>query len=293
MKEFCVEISDNTLANSTFQTGVNNSDGSMKYPISKSEWATGNVAYDALYNDWDGSFEFRYDCCGDSKDGDPTSTDEIKEQIRANNRQIWRSFYEFVITSSNEEFVNNLKNWFIVDSATYFYLFTLRYTMIDNRAKNTFWHWAKHYISTSEAAEMGDKAKYYTIDDEASGINNGYRFDFWAYDMDTELGINNSGELTMTYGKEDTDYRTDGDPSSGYIFNAADSVFFCRIRELMQSQLRTMYQTCESKNCWSATSLISQFDEKQNEWCEELWRLDYVRKYERPYRNGNTRFLEQ
>ena len=111
--------------------------------------------------------------------------------------------------------------------------------------------------------------------------------------MDTQLGINNSGEMTMTYGKEDTDYRTDGDPSSGYIFNAAESVFFCRIRDLMQSQLRTMYQSCESKNCWSATSLINQFDDKQNEWCEELWRLDYVRKYERPYREGNTRFLEQ
>ena len=293
MKEFCIEISDNTLANSTFQTGINNQDGTMKYPISKSEWTTGNTAYDSLYNDWNGSFEFRYDCCGDSKDGTPTSTDEIKEGIRENNRQIWRDFYEFVITSTNDEFVNNLKNWFIVDSATYFYLFTLRYTMIDNRAKNTFWHWAKHYITTDEATSIRDKAKYYTIDDNAAQINNGYRFDFWAYDMDTELGINNSGELTMTYGKEDTDYRTDGDKSSGYIFNAAESVFFCRVRDLMQSQLRTMFQTCESKNCWSATSLINQFDSKQNEWCEELWRLDYVRKYERPYREGNTRFLEQ
>ena len=97
----------------------------------------------------------------------------------------------------------------------------------------------------------------------------------------------------MTYGKEDTDYRTDGDASSGYIFNAAESVFFCRVRDLMPTQLRTMYATCESNNCWSATSLINQFDEKQNEWCEELWRLDYVRKYERTYREGNTRFLEQ
>ena len=189
MKEFCIEISDNTLANSTFQTGVNNSDGTMKYPISKDEWKAGNTAYDALYNDWDGSFEFRYDCCGDSKDGTPTSTDEVKEGIRTNNRQIWRDFYEFVITSTDEEFVNNLKNWFIVDSATYFYLFTLRYTMIDNRAKNTFWHWAKHYVSANEASSMGDKANYYTIDDSAAKINNGYRFDLWAYDMDTQLGI--------------------------------------------------------------------------------------------------------
>ncbi len=293
MNEFCIEISDNTLANSTFQTGVKNPDGTMKYPIDKSEWVSGNTAYDALYNDWDGSFEFRYDCCGDSKDGQATSTDEIKTQIRANNRQIWRNFYEFVITSSDEEFVNNLKNWFIIDSALYLYLFTLRYTMIDNRAKNVFPHWAKHYISTEEASSMGDKAKYYTIDDEAAKINKGYRFDFWNYDNDSSLGINNSGELTMTYGKEDTDYRTDGDPSSGYIFNAAESVFFCRIRDLMQSQLRTLYASCESKNCWSATSLINQFDKKQNEWCEELWRLDYVRKYERTYKEGNTRFLEQ
>ena len=293
MNEFCIEVSDNTLPNSTFQTGVKNSDGSMKYPIAKAEWVAGNEAYDSLYNNWDGSFEFRYDCCGDSKDGESISTDEAKEQIRTNNRQIWRDFYEFVITSSDSEFVSNLKNWFINESALYWYLFTTRYTMIDNRAKNSFWHWAKHYISASEVETMGDKAQYYIIDDDAAAINNGYRFDLWNYDNDTALGINNSGELTMTYGKEDTDYRTEGNPSSGYIFNAADSVFFCRIRDLMKSQLRTLYASCESKNCWSATSLINQFDEKQNEWPEELWRVDYVRKYERPYRAGNTRFLEQ
>lgn len=129
--------------------------------------------------------------------------------------------------------------------------------MIDNRAKNVFYHWAKHYITTEEASEMGDKANYYIIDDAAAKINNGYRFDLWDYDNDTGWGINNSGELTMTYGKEDTDYRTEGDPSSGYVFNAAECVFFCRIRNLMGSQLRTMYASCESKGCWSATSLIN------------------------------------
>lgn len=293
MKEFAVEISDNILPNSIFQTGVTNPDGSMKYPVTKAEWVAGNTAYDALYNDWDGSFEFRYDCCGDSKDGEAISSDEEKAKIRTQNKQIWRDFYEFVITSTDEEFKNNLKNWFIVDSATYFYLFTLRYTMIDNRSKNTFWHWAKHYITTAEATTLGDKAAYYTVDDEAAGINNGYRFDLWDYDNDSALGINNSGELTMTYGKEDTDYRTEGDKSSGYVFNAAESVFFCRVRDLMGSELQKMYVSRESKNCWSASSLINQFDEKQNEWCEELWRVDYVRKYERPYKDGNTRFLEQ
>ena len=46
----------------------------------------------------------------------------------------------------------------------------------------------------------------------------------------------------MTYGKEDTDYRTDGVASSGYIFNAAENTFWRRIRGLMDSQLRTMYR---------------------------------------------------
>ena len=184
MNEFCIEISDNTLPNSTFQTGVTNPDGSMKYPISKDEWKAGNTAYDNLYNNWDGSFEFRYDCCGDTKDGSSISTDEEKEKIRVNNKQIWRDFYEFVITSSDEEFVSNLKNWFIVDSALYLYLFTTRYTMIDNRSKNLFPHWAKHYISEADVETLGDKAAYYTVDDAAASINHGYRFDFWNYDND-------------------------------------------------------------------------------------------------------------
>lgn len=106
------------------------------------------------------------------------------------------------------------------------------------------------------------------------------------------LGINNSGEMTMPYGKEDIDYRADGDPSSGYIFNAADSVLFRRVRELFKSELSALFLRLESKNCWSSNSLINQFDTSQNEFCEELWRLDYERKYERTYRDGNTRFLE-
>ena len=292
MKEFCIEISDNTLPNSAFQTGVTNQDGTMKYPISKAEWKTGNTAYDALYNNWDGSFEFRYDCCGDSKDGSALTSDEAKKKIRTDNKQIWRDFYEFVITSSDKEFKDGLKDWCIQDAMLYFYLVTLRYSMIDNRAKNVFPHWAKHYITQEEAATMGDKAKYYTIDDAAAALHNGYRFDLWAYDMDTQLGINNSGELSFPYGKEDTDYKEEGNPSSGYVFNAAESVLWCRIRDVFTQELRNMYQSVDS-NCWSDSHLINEYEAWQNQFPEELWRIHYERLYIRTYRAGTVRFLNE
>lgn len=279
--EFVVEIADNTYPNSTFPTGVTDSDGKQVYPISESQWVAGNTAYDTLYNNWGDTFEFRY------------SHPDITDEEEAANIQIWNDMYKWMITSSDEEFVAELGDWFIEDAALYMYLFTERYTMLDNRAKNTFWHWGKVYISDAEATAMGtDKASWFTVDNEKAAINNGYRFDFWDYDNDTAIGINNSGEMTQPYGREDIDYRTEGDPNSGYVFNAAESTFFRRIRNLMYDKLAAMYLSRETANAWSSTGLITEFDNWQNQFCEELWRLDTERKYYRTYYGGTKRFLE-
>ena len=302
LAEFVVEVSDNTLPNSWFQTGVylDANDNitydpelgvSMVYPITAAQWNNANnLKKQSLYEAWDDSFEFRYDM--GTKDGETISSDEIEAQQELS-KQVWRDMYEFVITSSDADFVAHFGDWFITESPLYWYLFTERYTMIDNRAKNSFWHYGKTFITETEAAEMGDDAQYYTVDNAKAAINNGYRFDLWDYDNDTALGINNSGELTMTYGKEDIDYKVDGDPSSGFIFNAAQSVFWMRIRRLMRSQLQAMYLDRESAGCWSAESLINQWDAWQEEFPEELWRLDIERKYLRTYQAGTIRFLNE
>ena len=170
--EFVIEISDNTKPNSTFPSGVTDASGNPVYPITESQWVTGNSAYDSLYGNWDETFEFRYEHA------------DITDEEQAANIQVWNDFYKWIITSTDEEFVNGLKDWTIEEASLYMYLFTERYTMVDNRAKNTFWHYAKMYISEDEAEALGDKANWYTIDNEAAAIRNGYRFDFWDYDND-------------------------------------------------------------------------------------------------------------
>lgn len=96
----------------------------------------------------------------------------------------------------------------------------------------------------------------------------------------TSLGIDNTGKLILTYGQEDVDK----DASGAYIYRAAESNFFCRIRDLFADRLKGMFQTCESLGAWSSTSLINQWDKAQSQFPEELWRIDIERKYIRTYR---------
>ena len=301
-KECCIEIMDYNVALAEFPTG--NSDGSICNP---SDWKVGNTAYDYLYAPYkykDGkfksfgseSYEFRYEMKG------------ITEEQRQVNIDAWREAYKFVVTSTDEEFYNNFSKYFVLDSILYFYLFTERYTMVDNRAKNCFLHRGKVYYSQAEASEFATAygveidAEY--INDEQAAFNDGYRWDLtWGYDFDTALGISNTGKLEITYGKEDTDFYVDGDPTSSYIFRAAGSTFFCRVRDLFNSELQAMFVDRENVNAWSSDGLINQWDKAQSQFPEEIWRLDIQRKYLRTYQGisidnsiagtANPRFLTE
>lgn len=208
----------------------------------------------------------------------------------------WIEFYRFVTQSSDEDFKRQLKDYFVVESALFYYLFTTRYCMVDNRAKNTFWHYSISGKFDEAGNQEFDENGKPVVDCDAQG-NPIRRWDLcWDYDNDTSLGLNNFGQQVYRYGFEDFDT----DEKGTEVFRASASTFFCRIRDLFSDELEAMYKTLESdtRGPWSAAMFLSQCDEWQSQFPEELWRIDIERKYIRTYTtsfiNGpsDSQFLE-
>lgn len=265
--ECILEVMDNTLPNSTMPTGKVDENGAPAYPIDPSEWVAGNSAYDSLYadkfdekkaTDKENGLADTYGWRYIYEDGTDEENAEVKEYVENK----WKEFYEFVVTSTDEEFKARLGDYCVLDSVMYYYLFTLRYTMTDNHAKNSFWHYGKSNDLDSE----GNPIRKWDL-----------CFD---YDNDTALGIDNYGRMTYRYGYEEIDY-VDG--TNDWVWNAPQHVFFLRLRELFDAELSELYTELESTGCWSANSLINQFNDWQMQFPEELWRLDILRKYIRTY----------
>ena len=81
-------------------------------------------------------------------------------------KQKWIELYRFITTSTDEEFKNRFDEYFVKDTALYYYLFTTRYCMVDNRSKNLFFHYGK----TGEVDAQGNPIRKWDLT--------------WGYDMD-------------------------------------------------------------------------------------------------------------
>ena len=254
-----------------------------------SDWKNTPEALSALEAekfDKSGTYEWRYIW----EDG----TDEENAEVFEKCKSAWIEMYKFVTQSTDEEFKTRYEEYFVKDSILYYYLFTTRYCMADNRAKNLFPHFGKtgiyraisnpvaemlhvycelsdgKYISTTDT-EIDNSKTYYTQ----------YAFDLsFDYDNDTAMSLNNYGNSVYRHGYEDTDTL---DATDEEVFRESDSTFFCRVRDLFAGELKEMYNTLESKNAWHAESFLNEIEEWQNQFPEELWRLDCERKYIRSY----------
>jgi hypothetical protein len=74
-------------------------------------------------------------------------------------KQKWIELYRFITTSTDEEFKEHIGDYVAIDSILYYYLFTTRYTMVDNRSKNLFFHYGK----TSEVDSEGNPVRKWDL----------------------------------------------------------------------------------------------------------------------------------
>ena len=154
--------------------------------------------------------------------------------------------------------LNECEDHLIMDAIVFHYLFIERHTLIDNVAKNTFWH-------------TEDLVHWSMIKD---------------YDNDTSDGNDNSGNLTLTYGYEVLDH-VDHDPEKSMVFNASNSVWLHFINGLLPAR-ETVYKYLDDLGAWSADAYLKEFDEWQSSLPERVWIEDYYRKYLRPYQVYNV-----
>lgn len=94
--------------------------------------------------------------------------DEENAEVFNYCHQKWIEFYRFITTSTDAEFKDGIGNYVVLDSILYYYLFTTRYTMVDNRSKNLFFHYGK----TGEVDSDGNPIRKWDLT--------------WGYDMDFE-----------------------------------------------------------------------------------------------------------
>ena len=164
------------------------------------------------------------------------------------------------------KFRAELPDYFEVDSALYYYLFTEMFLMIDSRAKNMFIGFRGSYLNDPNRA-MDRKAV------------------LEPYDMDTAIGTNNSGVLMFGYYHEDTDTVSniisggDSGGSNAPVFNAQDSILWVNVRDAFRPEITTMYRNLRSAGTWSYDAVESMYEAHQAKWPEAIFNEDAYIKY--------------
>lgn len=277
--QYCVEIKNNSAPPCRFIL-TSTDDGGL----------TSEVSIEG--NEWDNYYEFRYidDSIDeeearqnwrdfvywvDSLDADRADGTSLPSEERA------KTYYS-VAEKRNKKFTTKTRDYCIsrwraefgdhavLDSVFFHQLMTEALTMMDNRAKNTFWGW--------------------------SAVDQKWHINF-DYDNDTALGINNEGRFAFPYGKVETD---------AGVFNASDSVIF-KMNLLAfgddesipfgsnghNGAMSNLFVRLENNDAFDLEELADRMDAKQAKIPEVLWMEDAWMKDVIPYTYGYDRYIKE
>lgn len=198
--------------------------------------------------------------------GDDTSY-TVQEQTSGNSTTYSITFTKDTPAYRLTKFRAEAPQYMEIESATFYYLFTLFFLMIDSRAKNMFFGF--HGSETTGLQYINRKAV------------------FEPYDMDTAIGTNNSGVLKFGYYHLDTDTVSSiisgGDETdSGKeapVFNAQGSVLWNNFREAFRAEYGAMYRELRTTSIFNYDYIENMYEQHQAMWPEALFNEDSYVKY--------------
>lgn len=204
------------------------------------------------------------DCYPDPNTGYQFSRDDLPDGTPVEEHRAYR----------REKFKNELSQYFDIDGLAFYYVFTEFFLAMDQREKNQF--------CSYEPDKNGD-----------------WKFNFSKfYDADTILGIDNLGNMSLTYGLEDhpTTENT-GKLSDDWVYDTGkgydqEPVLWANLRECFPGKIKEWYQALDG-TLFSASKLITKFRNYQKIRPEALMIESYNGVYDDPYiRAGETTYLE-
>lgn len=203
---------------------------------------------------WENNLESRYP----EENTDITELQKVFAWVASTDRDAVSSASEK--QARLNKFKTEFNNYFEKQSATFYYLFTEFFLMVDSRAKNMF------------------LTKY-----------NGSKWMFLPYDFDTALGINNEGTLTFGPFLEDIDQ----DEKGADVFNGQKSVLWVNFRDAFRDDIEAMYKTLRSNGSLNYNDVVNRFKTHQDKWPVAIVNDDAYFKYLEPLiHDGNANYLD-
>ena len=187
---------------------------------------------------WKNDFEGRY----------PDGNEDISKM---------KEVFAWVVSCKDDvdKFKSELEQYFDKKTILFYYLITLVFGMVDQRAKNQF---LTFYV--------------------------GGKWIFIFYDNDTVFGINNEGAIQFGYDIEIHDVI-----GNLNVWNGANSLLWELVEQAFSSDITKMYQDLRQKGILSYDKIIEFCNTRQSDkWCESVYNEDGYFKYESPLIDGYT-----
>lgn len=216
-------------------------------------FADGDESWEFLNNTSDRSLFLSADFEGDAWKNDfegryPDGNEDISKM---------KEVFAWVVSCKGnvDKFKSELEQYFDKKTILFYYLITLVFGMVDQRAKNQF---LTFYV--------------------------GGKWIFIFYDNDTVFGINNEGAIEFSYNIEIHDVI-----GNLNAYNGANSLLWELVEQAFASDIKSLYQDLRQKGILSYDNVIKYCNTRQSDkWCESVYNEDGYYKYESPLIDGYT-----